>query len=179
MLCLRTRGSKWLNVYGFLLMALCFGVMAVTYQLAPERNTLLFVELMALNTALFFGPNVATFVLPAVVFPPQIRATFHGLSAGSGKVGAVVGTFLYEPVHEWLGVAAVMWLQAAISLAVRNLFWPSICICTSLTESLSWQGAWLSHTCIEDSAPSAAGARSDRAPAAEGVHLVTAQPGRK
>ena len=130
MLCLRTRGSKWLNVYGFLLMALCFGVMAVTYQLAPERNALLFVELMALNTALFFGPNVATFVLPAMVFPPQIRATFHGLSAGSGKVGAVVGTFLYEPVHEWLGVAAVMWLQAAISLAVRNLSL-SICICTS------------------------------------------------
>ena len=110
MLCLTRWGSKWLNVYGFLLMALCFGVMAVTYQLAPERNALLFVELMALNTALFFGPNVATFVLPAMVFPPQIRATFHGLSAGSGKVGAVVGTFLYEPVHEWLGVAAVMWL---------------------------------------------------------------------
>ena len=47
MLCLTRWGSKWLNVYGFLLMALCFGVMAVTYQLAPERNALLFVELIS------------------------------------------------------------------------------------------------------------------------------------
>jgi PHS family inorganic phosphate transporter-like MFS transporter len=49
------------------------------------------VELGALMFALNWGCNVATFVLPAVAFPPGVRATFHGLSAASGKLGAVVG----------------------------------------------------------------------------------------
>jgi PHS family inorganic phosphate transporter-like MFS transporter len=149
-LCLRTHGLKWLNVCGFILMAICFGAMALTYQLAPERNALLFVELMALNTALFFGPNVATFVLPAVVFPREVRGTFHGLSAGLGKVGAVVGTFLYEPLHERFGVAAVMWLQCILSLAVRDRDQPHrtdsscprrTCACACACASLTLSGA--------------------------------------
>lgn len=59
--------------------------------MAPGATTLLFVELGALMFALNWGCNVATFVLPAVAFPPGVRATFHGLSAASGKLGAVVG----------------------------------------------------------------------------------------
>ena len=45
-----------------------------------------------------------------------VRSTFHGLSAGSGKVGAVVGTFISEPIAESYGIPAVMWLQCALSV---------------------------------------------------------------
>ena len=33
---------------------------------------------------------------------------FSGLSAGSGKLGAVVGTFIYEPINEAYGIPAIM-----------------------------------------------------------------------
>ena len=33
-----------------------------------------------------FGPNVTTFVLPAEVFPTEVRATLHGFAAAMGKV---------------------------------------------------------------------------------------------
>eukprot|EP01048_Picozoa_sp_COSAG05_P014553 COSAG05_NODE_1661_length_4320_cov_5.356415_3_plen_123_part_00 len=77
-------------------------------------SSVLFVELILLTIALNFGPNVSTFVLPALAFPTAIRATFHGLSAGSGKVGAVVGTFIYEPIADTYGIPAVMWLQCVL-----------------------------------------------------------------
>ena len=37
-----------------------------------------------------FGPNVTTFVIPGEVFPTRYRSTAHGISAASGKFGAVV-----------------------------------------------------------------------------------------
>jgi len=37
-----------------------------------------------------FGPNVTTFVVPGEAFPTRYRSTAHGISAASGKLGAVV-----------------------------------------------------------------------------------------
>ena len=115
-LCLKWFGNRWLDIYGFFLCAVLFAAMAITYTIDSTASNLLFAELMALTFALNFGPNVATFVLPAVAFPPQVRSTFHGLSAGSGKVGAVVGTFIYAPLADAYGVATVMWIQCALCL---------------------------------------------------------------
>ncbi|KAF3962712.1 hypothetical protein CMV_012810 [Castanea mollissima] len=40
-----------------------------------------------------FGPNATTFVVPAEIFPARLRSTCHGISAASGKLGAMVGAF--------------------------------------------------------------------------------------
>lgn len=40
-----------------------------------------------------FGPNATTFVVPAEIFPARFRSTCHGISAASGKLGAMVGAF--------------------------------------------------------------------------------------
>ncbi|XP_042511752.1 inorganic phosphate transporter 1-4-like [Macadamia integrifolia] len=40
-----------------------------------------------------FGPNSTTFVVPAEIFPARFRSTCHGISAASGKAGAIVGAF--------------------------------------------------------------------------------------
>lgn len=37
-----------------------------------------------------FGPNTTTFIIPAEVFQTRFRGTAHGLSAASGKVGAII-----------------------------------------------------------------------------------------
>lgn len=37
-----------------------------------------------------FGPNVTTFVIPGEIFPTRYRSTAHGISAASGKLGAIV-----------------------------------------------------------------------------------------
>ncbi|KAG8937788.1 Inorganic phosphate transporter pho84, partial [Tulasnella sp. 408] len=37
-----------------------------------------------------FGPNTTTFIIPGEVFPTRYRSTSHGISAASGKLGAIV-----------------------------------------------------------------------------------------
>lgn len=37
-----------------------------------------------------FGPNTTTFVIPGEAFPTRYRSTAHGISAASGKFGAVI-----------------------------------------------------------------------------------------
>jgi MFS transporter, PHS family, inorganic phosphate transporter len=44
-----------------------------------------------------FGPNMTIFVLPGELFPTRFRATGHGISAGTGKLGAFIGVFRGEP----------------------------------------------------------------------------------
>ena len=40
-----------------------------------------------------FGPNSTTFIVPAELFPARFRSTCHGISAASGKAGAIIGSF--------------------------------------------------------------------------------------
>lgn len=43
-----------------------------------------------------FGPNTTTFIIPGEVFPTRYRATAHGISAASGKLGAVVVQLAFQ-----------------------------------------------------------------------------------
>jgi hypothetical protein len=50
-------------------------------------------------TCIFFIPQVGTYVLPIEVFPTAVRSTFHGWSAGMGKCGAALGSFLFTKLN--------------------------------------------------------------------------------
>lgn len=43
-----------------------------------------------------FGPNATTFVIPGEIYPPEVKATCHGLSAASGKLGEWLNVFMSE-----------------------------------------------------------------------------------
>ncbi|PWA83469.1 hypothetical protein CTI12_AA061740 [Artemisia annua] len=95
----------------------------------PENN-IGFVVLYSL-TFFFanFGPNATTFVVPAEIFPARLRSTCHGISAASGKLGAIVGAFgfLYlaqnkDPAKADAGYPAGIGVKnALIVLGVINL----------------------------------------------------------
>ena len=91
---MRRLGGRWLNVWGFLLLAALFAAFGLLYEVAPGSPAPLnFGVFCLLSCALNWGPNVATYCLPAQIFPKEVRASFHGISAASGKVGAIIGTF--------------------------------------------------------------------------------------
>jgi MFS transporter, PHS family, inorganic phosphate transporter len=74
-----------------------------------------------------YGPNTTTFVLPSLVYSPECRSTFNGLSAAAGKLGALTGASLFEPAANRLGDATVMMLCALIagvSLIITKAFVP-------------------------------------------------------
>lgn len=48
--------------------------------------------------SLSFGPMLTVFILPTETFPKEIRATFGGIAAACGKLGAFVGAYIFGPL---------------------------------------------------------------------------------
>ncbi|XP_052164193.1 inorganic phosphate transporter 1-6 [Oryza glaberrima] len=89
-------GRFKIQAVGFFMMTLFMLALALPYHhwTAPGKNHVGFLLLYGL-TFFFanFGPNSTTFIVPAEIFPARLRATCHGISAASGKLGAIVGSF--------------------------------------------------------------------------------------
>merc|ERR1719414_2902479 len=74
------------------------------------------------------GPAFTTFAVPSQIFPTRIRGLAHGTSAAAGKLGAVVGTFLFPFLHSNAGLRVVFYFMAgvcAITVVWTRLFVPS------------------------------------------------------
>ena len=89
-------GRKFIQILGFLGMAICYLIISLTsfagYMLIPA----MFVMIFGLSYVFTeFGPNVTTFVYPSEVFPTPVRGFGDGISAGTGKIGAFLGTLLF------------------------------------------------------------------------------------
>ncbi|CAK7218507.1 hypothetical protein SEUCBS140593_003570 [Sporothrix eucalyptigena] len=64
------------------------------------------------------GPSATTFLIPVEVFPTRVRATAHGLSAASGKVGAILAAFTFGTVTDKIGLKGVLGLFSGIMALV-------------------------------------------------------------
>ncbi|GAB2217727.1 hypothetical protein Droror1_Dr00000935 [Drosera rotundifolia] len=88
-------GRFKIQLMGFAMMAIFMFGLAIPYtHWTHPDNRIGFIIMYGL-TFFFanFGPNATTFVVPAEIFPARLRSTCHGISAASGKAGAIVGAF--------------------------------------------------------------------------------------
>ncbi|KAK7278477.1 hypothetical protein RJT34_23507 [Clitoria ternatea] len=88
-------GRFFIQLVGFFFMTVFMFALAIPYDhWTKKENRIGFVVMYSL-TFFFsnFGPNATTFVVPAEIFPARLRSTCHGISAASGKAGAIVGAF--------------------------------------------------------------------------------------
>ncbi len=109
-------GHRRLQLAGFAVMALCFGIIA----LIPGMTTMVVPFLLVYGVSYFFtefGPNMTTFVLPSELYPVSMRTTGHGISAGIGKLGAFIGVFLFPVLQTSLGLRGTLLLTAGVSAA--------------------------------------------------------------
>jgi len=111
-------GSKRLNVVGLLLLVANLVAMALVYLFSPQSHDLVFLLFCSLTFLLNFGPNLGTYVMPAVCFPSHIRSTCHGISAFAGKLGAAFGTLFFPYIaSSSAGLPGVLLTQAALCFA--------------------------------------------------------------
>lgn len=77
---------------GFVILTIIFCSMGFGYDSMVNRGaTGAFVFLYCLaNFFQNFGPNSTTFIVPGEAFPTRYRCTGHGISAASGKLGAII-----------------------------------------------------------------------------------------
>ncbi|KAF9279259.1 Inorganic phosphate transporter pho84 [Mortierella alpina] len=93
-------GRKKIQFMGFAMLTILFVILSAAFH-QLQKIVPLFVAVFTLAQFFFnFGPNTTTFVVPGEVFPTRVRATAHGISAASGKLGAILATFLFNKVAE-------------------------------------------------------------------------------
>ncbi|KAG8885763.1 Inorganic phosphate transporter pho84 [Tulasnella sp. 332] len=90
-------GRKPIQLMGFGFLGVIFLIMGFGYNsIVASNHHIAFAFLYALaNLFQNFGPNTTTFIIPGEVFPTRYRATAHGISAASGKLGAVLAQVMF------------------------------------------------------------------------------------
>ncbi|KAF8518837.1 MFS inorganic phosphate transporter [Hysterangium stoloniferum] len=119
-------GRKWIQIQGFLMAALFLGILAGRFH---ELNTASFVVCFAFLQFFFnFGANATTYLYPAEVFPTRFRATAHGISAASGKAGAIISSLGFNALTNKIGTPNVLWIffGCCIAGAACTLLLPEV-----------------------------------------------------
>ena len=134
------QSARYIQMQGFFAMAVLYLIIGVSfYSLSSQRGLLL----VLYGSTFFFsdyGPNTTvssflsfvaiyqeiltlefksiqqTFMLPSMTFSPACRSTLNGISAASGKTGALIGTLLFQPTAAKFGDDKVMLICSFLSL---------------------------------------------------------------
>lgn len=92
-----TIGRKPIQIGGFVVLTIIFCVLGFAYHKLSSGGLL---ALFVLAQFFFnFGPNTTTFIVPGECFPTRYRSSSHGISAASGKVGAIIAQALIGPLR--------------------------------------------------------------------------------
>lgn len=109
-------GRKNLQIGGFLVMGICYTLIALIPHIAQDVVT--FIIIFGLSFFFVnFGPNTTTFLIPSEIYPTVIRARAHGISAAIGKAGAFIGAFILPTVLYTRGLSFTIAMMSYVSLA--------------------------------------------------------------
>jgi MFS transporter, PHS family, inorganic phosphate transporter len=111
-----TQTPRYVMVQGFLVMGVLYMVIGINWNYLRGFPLLL---VFLYGMTFFFanyGPNTTTFILPSLVYSHDCRSTLNGISAASGKLGALVGASFFEPMADELGDDRVMMICSAIAI---------------------------------------------------------------
>ncbi|KAF9516329.1 hypothetical protein BS47DRAFT_1371753 [Hydnum rufescens UP504] len=121
-------GRKWIQIQGFLMTALFLGILAGRFN---ELSTIGFCVCFAFLQFFFnFGANSTTYMYPAEVFPTKFRSTAHGISAASGKAGAIISSLAFNSLSKKIGTAKVLWSEFFIYFFMA--FFAAVCLAGAL-----------------------------------------------
>lgn len=107
-------GTRMTQKYGFLTQGLMFFILAGCFD--PLDADRVFAVYCFLVFALSSGSNVTTFCLPTEIFPYEIRSTYNGIAAATGKLGAFVGVVLFGRIASYTSLPTVMVICGVLSL---------------------------------------------------------------
>ncbi|QSZ33421.1 hypothetical protein DSL72_004989 [Monilinia vaccinii-corymbosi] len=121
-----TVGRKPIQLMGFTVLTILFIVIGFAYH-KLSGSALLTLYVIA-QFFFNFGPNSTTFIVPGECFPTRYRSTSHGISAASGKVGAIIAQLVFGPLRtigaakDATGAAASPWLNHVMQIFALFMF---------------------------------------------------------
>jgi len=112
-------GRIRMQLVGFTGMAVGMAILLATSLSAGgpgAHMAFVFVGFIVFNLFMNMGPNSTTYVLPAELFPTQLRATGAGFAAAVAKFGATLGVFVLPILQARVGVSGVLLLMIGVSI---------------------------------------------------------------
>ncbi|KAJ7617717.1 major facilitator superfamily domain-containing protein [Roridomyces roridus] len=109
-------GRKKIQIMGLTMNAIIFAILAGKYTALKANSSGLIACFIFLQFFFNFGANATTFVVPAEVFPTRVRGFGHGVSAASGKCGAIIASLAVSIMATNVGPQNVLWLFFGIAV---------------------------------------------------------------
>ncbi|KAK9464037.1 major facilitator superfamily domain-containing protein [Lipomyces oligophaga] len=107
-------GRKPIQIIGFALLTILFCIIGFAYHKLSGHGLLALYVLCQLFEN--WGPNTTTFIVPGECFPTRYRSTAHGISAASGKVGAIIAQTAIAPVRTHGCPGGSCWLNHVMEI---------------------------------------------------------------
>lgn len=114
-----TIGRKPIQLMGFIMLTILFCIIGFAYDKLLKANGALLALYVLAQFFFNFGPNATTFIVPGECFPTRYRSTSHGISAASGKVGAIIAQCVFGPLRSRgapAGSTASPWLNHVMEI---------------------------------------------------------------
>eukprot|EP00948_MAST-09A_sp_MAST-9A-sp1_P003611 g3611.t1 len=120
-------GRKKIQIFGFTFLSLTFGVCGIiAFSVGQKMSSDIVPLFLIIYAASFFfsnfGPNPTTYILSSESYPKEVRSTFAGISAASGKLGGALGGFVFDeilnidPNNTLKGLGIVLVLCCVVSI---------------------------------------------------------------
>lgn len=96
-------GRKRMQAVGFLATSIIFVIAASLFPILQQPGTpIKILQFLYFFSSFWvqFGPNSTVFLVAVEVYPASIRGTAHGLSAATGKIGALIPSVIYNYVGD-------------------------------------------------------------------------------
>lgn len=103
-----------LQKIGFLFSFL--GLLALSISYLLPTTSMIFTGFILFNFFINFGPGITTYLLPALLYDPEFKATGHGVAAAAGKLGAFVGTLMLPLLQARVGIYLTVGILAGTLL---------------------------------------------------------------
>jgi PHS family inorganic phosphate transporter-like MFS transporter len=85
----------------------CFALMQFFFNFGANATT--YVSFQCILGAPFLTKTPHVQMYPAELFPTRYRAFAHGISAASGKAGAIIASLAFNALSKKIGTPAVLW----------------------------------------------------------------------
>lgn len=133
-------GRKWMQMIGFLMCFILFVVPGFHFKYYTSKEHVGEFQAMYFLSSFFnqFGPNAVTFLVAAEVYPTPIRATAHGFSAATGKMGALTAAVMYNYISTQMKFYVVPWFGLA-GMVLTYLFLPDTTGLDLKEQERRWQ----------------------------------------
>lgn len=112
---------RTLQLFGFTILTALFITVGLIFEFMTSTSRVPLLVFLYIISMIFFeiGPNYTTYIIPAELFPTNVRCTGHGVSAAAGKLAAILIQFFAQyapigPYHDSDGDTGVKWFGFAI-----------------------------------------------------------------